>query len=384
MCEDCDLVADIGFLVPTEALAMALGVRSADLAKVRRDARSIVNCIGRGEPASNVSDNASTSLSGRRNGRDNRQCGPVRPASTRMGNRSDEGDVCSGRAGSHTASTPPTIPAVLDLRSVSPDGVRCARSEVAALPFLQMDLFEEIVDIPTHEGEMAVVIKQPVDSPADGGSWPTVMIMIDAPGIRKATHEFMAKLASTGYRVITPDLHHRQGRMVHVEPKQAAADPSLRAHVKAWIAAMTDEQIQRDVDQALVATGADHGPLGTIGFCLGARAAVRAMTRLPDRFVCGAGWHPSFLADDKADSPHLTPEQIVGDLYLGIGDADQVQSIAVHQRFLDATAEMSNVNVDIWPDADHGFTWPGYATYNKAASEGCWAKTIALFERNLT
>jgi hypothetical protein len=28
---------------------------------------------------------------------------------------------------------------------------------------------------------MAVVIKQPIDSPADGGSWPTVMIMIDAP-----------------------------------------------------------------------------------------------------------------------------------------------------------------------------------------------------------
>jgi carboxymethylenebutenolidase len=247
-----------------------------------------------------------------------------------------------------------------------------------------MELFEEIIDIPTDEGEMAVVITQPIDSAANGGTWPTVMIMIDAPGIRKATHEFMAKLATAGYRVITPDLHHRQGRMVHVEPEQVAADPSLRGNVQGWIAAMTDEQIQRDIDQALAATGADQGPLGAIGFCLGARAVVRAMTRLPDRFICAAGWHPSFLADDKADSPHRTPEQIVGDLYLGIGDADQVQSIAMHQRFLHATAEMSNVDVDIWPGADHGFTWPGYATYDEAASEGCWAKTIALFERTLT
>ena len=247
-----------------------------------------------------------------------------------------------------------------------------------------MDLFEEILNVPTDEGEMAVVIKQPVGSPATGRSWPTVMIMIDAPGIRKATHEFMAKLASSGYRVITPDLHHRQGRMVHVEPEQAAADPSLRGNVKGWIAAMTDEQIQRDIDQALAATGVVHSSLGTIGFCLGARAVVQAMTRLPDQFVCGAGWHPSFLADNKADSPHRTPEQIVGDLYLGIGDADQVQSIAMHQRFLDATAEMPNVDVDIWAGADHGFTWPGYATYNKAASEGSWTKTIAMFERNLT
>lgn len=246
-----------------------------------------------------------------------------------------------------------------------------------------MDLLEEILDVPTSEGEMAVVIKQPIDSPANGGSWPTVMIMIDAPGIRKATHQFMAKLASTGYRVITPDLHHRQGRMVHVEPEQAAADPSIRGHVQAWIKAMTDEQIQRDIDDALAATGANQGPLGTIGFCLGARAVVRVMTRLPNRFVCGAGWHPSFLADDQADSPHLTPEQIVGNLYLGIGDADKVQSIAMHQRFLDATAEMPHVKVDIWLGADHGFTWPGYATYNKAASEGSWAKTIAMFERHL-
>jgi cytochrome P450 len=62
MREDCDLIADIGFVVPTEALAMALGVPSADLAEVRRDVRSIVNCIGRGEPSSKVSDNASTRL----------------------------------------------------------------------------------------------------------------------------------------------------------------------------------------------------------------------------------------------------------------------------------------------------------------------------------
>ena len=62
MREDCDVIADIGFVVPTEALAMALGVPSADLAEVRRYVRLIVNCIGRGEPSSKVSDNASTRL----------------------------------------------------------------------------------------------------------------------------------------------------------------------------------------------------------------------------------------------------------------------------------------------------------------------------------
>ena len=62
MREDCDVIGDIGFVVPTEALAMALGVPSATLAEIRRDVRSIVACIGRGEPSSKVSDDASTRL----------------------------------------------------------------------------------------------------------------------------------------------------------------------------------------------------------------------------------------------------------------------------------------------------------------------------------
>ena len=247
-----------------------------------------------------------------------------------------------------------------------------------------MELLEEIIDVSTNEGEMAVVVKQPAPQEGQPDDHPTVVVFIDAPGIRNATHEFMRKLASAGYRVITPDLHHRQGRMVHVEPEQAVADPSLRDQVRAWIGAMTDEQIQHDFDRALAATGADAAPkLGTIGFCLGARAVVRAMTRLPDRVVCGAGWHPSFLADDGDDSPHLTVDGIVGQLYLGIGDADEVQSIAMHQRFLDAAESNDNIDVVIWPGADHGFTWPGYATYDEAASNGSWDYTIAMFERCL-
>lgn len=251
--------------------------------------------------------------------------------------------------------------------------------------FRVMELIEEIVDVRTDDGDMAVVVKQPATPNASGGAYPTVVIFIDAPGIRKATHDFMAKLASAGYRVITPDLHHRQGRLVHVEPEQVAADPSLRAQVWAWIQAMTDEQIQHDFDQALAATGADATPkIGVIGFCLGARGAVRAMMRLPDRVVCGAGWHPSFLADDQPDSPHLTVGDITGELYLGIGDADEVQSIAMHQRFLDAAASKDNIDIVIWPGADHGYTWPGYTTYDEAASNGSWDRTIAMFERCLT
>jgi carboxymethylenebutenolidase len=247
-----------------------------------------------------------------------------------------------------------------------------------------MDVREEIVDAATDDGEMAVAVAQPVESPTTGGIWPTAVVFIDAPGLRPATHEFMVRLAGHGYRVITPDLHHRNGRLLHFEPKDMVEDPSRREIVWQWIASMTDDQIQHDFDCALTACGVDDDEkIGVIGFCLGARAVYRSMMRLPDRVACGAGWHPSFLADDRPDSPHLTAARLAHPLYLGIGEDDEVQSIAMHQPFLDAVAGLDHVEVVTFPGADHGYTWPGYPSYDEAAAETSWTRTLAMFDDTL-
>jgi carboxymethylenebutenolidase len=247
-----------------------------------------------------------------------------------------------------------------------------------------MEVRSQIIDAPTDDGEMAVAVSEPADAPPGGGSWPVVAIFIDAPGIRPATHEFMERLAGHGYRVVTPDLHHRHGRLLHFEPEQMANDPQARPTIMGWIASMTDDQIQHDLDSALGACGVPaDAKVAVIGFCLGARAVVRSLLRLPDRVVAGAGWHPSFLADDGPDSPHLSAHELRPPLFLGIGDADEVQSIAMHQRFLDAVAGLDHVDVTVWPGADHGYTWPGYPNYDEGAAEGSWAKTLALLGATL-
>ena len=105
--------------------------------------------------------------------------------------------------------------------------------------------------------------------------------------------------------------------------------------------------------------------------------------RLPERFVVGASWHPSFLADDGDDSPHLTAPDLAQPVYFGIGTADEVQSIAMHQRFFDAVAPLAHVEVQIFDGADHGYTWPGTPNYHEVAATESWVKTTKLFAENL-
>lgn len=239
-----------------------------------------------------------------------------------------------------------------------------------------METREEIIDTTTDDGDMAVLATRPEGV----GKWPAVLLFIDAPGVRGATHEFAAKLAAEGYVVVTPDLHHRQGRLLNAADTTPPEGSTTQEMVWGWIGAMEDDEIQHDVDCALAAAGvADDEPIATIGFCLGARAVYRRMMAEPERVVAGAGWHPSFLADDGSDSPHLTVDSLTRPLYLGIGDADQVQSIEMHRPFLDAAEPNENVIIEIHPGADHGYTWPSAPNYDQGAAERSWAATTAMF-----
>ncbi len=238
---------------------------------------------------------------------------------------------------------------------------------------------ETILDAETADGPMAVVRKQP-----DGDARGRVMIFMDAPGIRPSLHEFALRLAGKGYDVAIPDLWHRHGRLIGYEPADIAADPSRRAHIGGMLGTLTDAGTTMDREAALAVLGWDDGLVGAVGFCMGARGVHMAMTDHPERFVAGAMWHPSFLTDDTAASPHLSAPGLTGELYMGIGEADQVQSIEMHQRYLDAVAPLDHVRVDTFAGADHGYTWPISPNYHEVAATTSWAATADLFARRLS
>ena len=248
-----------------------------------------------------------------------------------------------------------------------------------------LEVRESILET-VSDGEPLAV---PRMQPSAGGPHPLVVMFMDKPGIREALHVFGRRLAGNGYDVILPDLYHRHGRMIGYGPAEAAADPGANDRMMELLRSLTDEGIQNDLDAALEAVGADRpagslAPAGCIGFCLGARAVFRTMMRLPEQFVAGAMWHPSFLVDGEPDSPHLTAGQLAGSLYAGFGEADQAMSVASMRPFIEAVSGLGDrAVVDILPGADHAYTWPDAHSYNEAAAEQAWSRTLALFESTL-
>ena len=241
------------------------------------------------------------------------------------------------------------------------------------------ELIEEVLDVEVAEGSMAVLRKRPA-----GRAVPSVVMFHDGPGIRGATHDFARLLASAGYDVIIPDLYHRHGRMIGYELHEREADPTLVDKLWSMLDTLDDEDIQADLDATLDATGFGlRQQLATIGFCVGARAVLRTMTRRPDQFAAGAMWHPSFLCDDGVASPHHQADQLTGGLFVGIGGDDQLQPIEVHRAFLDAVEPLDNVDVVTYPGADHGYTWRGWPSYHEHAATDSFARTIDVFERHL-
>jgi carboxymethylenebutenolidase len=250
------------------------------------------------------------------------------------------------------------------------------------------DLVSEALDVPAADGSADALLVRP----AGGGPFPGVVLHMDAYGLRPALRAHAERLAGHGFCVLVPNAYYRTVRAPVVENLEARlhdADRSalfgeLRPHMRE----LTPEAVTADA-RAWVAFLRGHpdaadGPLGTVGYCMGGRQALRMAGELRDDVGAAASFHGGGLATDAPDSPHLAAVRATGELFIGHADNDGSMEPEQMARLTRALAE-SHVRhtAELFVGAAHGWTQTDTPAYDEASSERHWLRLTELFGRVL-
>jgi carboxymethylenebutenolidase len=247
------------------------------------------------------------------------------------------------------------------------------------------------IDIPTPDGTMDGYAAHP----DGGGPFALVVLFMDVWGLREELFAIARRVASHGYYCIVPNLFYREGKiryerrnaagkMVSFDTLPVALQEEMRSHsakvdrprARVDIAAMLDFCRSEPVDP---------GPAGSVGFCLGGRAAFYAGQEFPERFRANASLHGTWLVADAADSPHTLAHRMCGEFYCGYGARDRFATpdvIATLGRALGGQTDLA-YRFNLHAGAGHGYALPDRDLHDCAAAEADWREIFAMFERQL-
>ncbi|WP_399345338.1 dienelactone hydrolase family protein [Umezawaea sp. Da 62-37] len=225
--------------------------------------------------------------------------------------------------------------------------------------------------------------------PDDGGRHPGVLLYTDVFGLRPVIEEMARELAGHGYYVLVPNIYYRRGPAPVVELPEhitAEARPGLFATLLPFAKEHTPERVLRDADAYVgFLTSRPEvvdGPVGVVGYCMGAVLAMRTAAAHPDKVAAVGGFHPGALVTDEPDSPHRLVSTVTAKVHLGLAPGDlSPEALGELERAMDAAGLAHTC--ETYPDTVHGFTMADTEAFNPAGLQRHWDRLLPLLDRNL-
>ena len=244
--------------------------------------------------------------------------------------------------------------------------------------------FETMIE--ADDGAMDVFVCHPEQK----GSYPAVILYMDAPGIREELRDMARRIGATGYTVLLPNMYYRNGREGHYgfDLNRIRDDSQQRDKMFEVMNTLTNERVVADTKGMLVFIdgyeAADASIVGCVGYCMSGQFVVSVGSAYPDKIAAIAAYHGVKIITDQLDSPHLQVANIKGEIYLGFASDDPF----VPQEEVDALPSIMQAAgvdyaIEIYPETEHGFVFPERAVYRKHAAERHWETMLALFDRRL-
>lgn len=243
----------------------------------------------------------------------------------------------------------------------------------------------ETLQIPTADGQADAFAA----FPDRGERHPAVLLYPDAFGVRPELAKKARELAEHGYYVLVPNLYYRHGPAPVMQLPEHIGEtirPAIMTELMPLVEAHTTERVLRDAE-AYLGFLADRpevktGPVGVIGYCIGAVLAMRTATAHPEQVAAVAGFHPALLVTDAPDSPHRLVPELNAQVHIGLAEADMsAEAISELNRALDAAGV--GYTTEIYPDTIHGFTMSDTDAFDPSAVQRHWDRLLPLLDRSL-
>lgn len=220
--------------------------------------------------------------------------------------------------------------------------------------------------------------------PSEPGSYPGIIIYMDAPGFRDELKIQARRVARHGYFCLVPDLYYRNGMLRFDVPRRTEA---MSGVIGAAMRSLSNTAVAEDTAGMIAfLDGQDkckEGPLGCVGHCMSGPFAMTAAARYA-RMTAAAALYGVAMVTDAPDSPHLLASDIKGEVYIGFAEHDpSVPATVVPALTKALDAAGTRYRMETYEGAHHGFVFANRPDYDAQAAERCWTTLFDLWDRNL-
>ena len=193
-----------------------------------------------------------------------------------------------------------------------------------------------------------------------------VVVIQEIFGVNHHIRSVCDRLAGEGYVAIAPSVFDR------IEPSfQCGYSPDEIANARKFVASPDWAAMLLDTQAAIDAVK-NVGPVGIIGFCLGGSLAYAAATKLSG-LKAAIGYYGGAVVRFADDKPKVPTQLHFGEKDAGIPLAD-VETIK---------SKRPDVDIHVYPGAQHGFHCDERASYDKASADIAWPRSMAFFAKHL-
>ena len=236
------------------------------------------------------------------------------------------------------------------------------------------DTVDQQVVIETADGPIDAYFVHPAS-----GQHAAVIMWPDIGGQRPAFHQMAKRLAQSGYAVLAPNPFFRNATVADIQAGNIEGTTrDFRAQRPAGSAVSDSRALLAWLDQQPAVD--TQRKVGISGYCMSGPWTIEVAAAEPARIGAGASFHGAGLASDSPDSPHHLVAKTDAGFLIAIASNDDERDPQA-KELLRAAFENSPAyaEIEVYPDAMHGWCPPDSRVYNEAMAERAWSRMLSLF-----